>query len=141
MNRLFKRLAEILNIRCSMYLKCTYVYGTFQAVSTKLRPSLFVIFIFLLFYRRNRRAMTAIIDSFKIYTIYSLMRKKVFLTYSITSRALFRYHNQKKLQLFLYRLRWKGHIPCVQIFFKKFDIYIWFLLILNALLHAYGLFN
>ena len=38
---------------------------------------------------RNRREIRAVIDSFETYTMNSLMRKKIFETSSIMSRALF----------------------------------------------------
>ena len=38
---------------------------------------------------RNRREIRAVIDSFETYTINSLMKKKIFETYFIMSRAVF----------------------------------------------------
>ena len=93
-----------------------HTYKAFQAVSTRLWPSLFFFFFFFFFIQvyvidehkkndlqefsdffeyfsgsngRNRREIRAVIDSFETYTINSLMKKKIFATNSIISRALF----------------------------------------------------
>ena len=89
------------------------IYREFQAVSTRLRPSVFFFFFFFIqvcygwpqkndlqqfsdFFEnfsgsndRNRREIRAVIDSFETYTINSLMKKKIFETNFIMSRALF----------------------------------------------------
>ena len=65
----------------------------------------------------------AVIDSFETYTINSLMKKKIFETNSIMSRALFwvAQPKRKKIKWFFSRLRWNGNIPCAQILFQFFS--------------------
>ena len=71
---------------------------------------------------RNRREIRAVIDSFEIYTINSLMKKKIFETNFIISRALFWVAQSKwrKLKWFFSRLRCNGKIPCPLILFQSF---------------------
>ena len=56
-----------------------------------------------------RRGMKAVIDSFEIYTINFLMKKKTKIeTNFIVSRALFWIAQPKQKKIFFSRLRWKG---------------------------------
>ena len=71
---------------------------------------------------QNRREIRAVIDSFETYTINSLMKKKVFETNFIMSRALFwvAQPKQKKFEWFFSRFRCNGDIPCAQFLFQSF---------------------
>ena len=118
------------------FFRLFFVYEAFQAVSIRLWPSLFLILFIQLCYGwpqkddlqqfpdffenffgshgRNRREIRAVIDSFETYTINSLMKKNIFETNFIVSRALFRVAQPKqtKLKWFFFRLRCNGNIPC-----------------------------